>query len=128
MNTGDFHAKGPRFRVADGGCGDSRRDEGHSGELRGVAARVAGEDGATQNCCVRANEKIGEYIRLGSAFAAILNVRLAREKRSGTRNVKNIDFHCFEPSIDFSLAGKRDGDLRVDDGIDCQLMQLRLDV
>ena len=60
---------------------------------------------------VRSDEEVREHIRVGPAFAAIVNVRLTRKKRSGARNVKNADFHRIEPVIDFSLAGKRDRNL-----------------
>jgi hypothetical protein len=60
----------------------SRGDQAHAGKICGVAARVPGEQLATDNSRVRANEKVGQHVSFGATLPAILSIDLPGEKKS----------------------------------------------
>jgi len=71
---------------------------------------------------VRTNEKIAEYIALDATTAAILNKSLASQEQRGPRYLRHSQLEFVEHLFKRFDGGKRERQLRVDDGVDSQLV------
>jgi len=106
--------------------GALRSDQTDGREVSRVAFRIACEQGAAEDGSMRADEKVGENAGLRAAFAAIEQMGLPRAECCVARDVQKPDSEFRHGLIEINRRSKPRRDLRVNDGVDGELMLGRL--
>ena len=103
-----------------------RRHQHNRGEVILIASRVPREDAAAQHGGVGTDEEISQHIGAGAAAAPVLEEGTAGEEERRAREFEQGKAHAFYRVIErlHRLEGQRQ--LGINDGVDAQLVDLRL--